>query len=89
VARVPERPWTRRSRSLGDLDQIVGLTSREVDLITSWPSPAGWDISGAGAPPGLGKCLIKVGGRPGVPVKIQITETERRLHDTNARWTTP
>jgi hypothetical protein len=21
-----------------------------------------------------------------VPVKIQITETERRLHDTNARW---
>jgi hypothetical protein len=73
---------------LGDLDQIIGLSRREVDMITSWSSPAGW---GAGAdpaqpPPGLGKCLIKVGGRPGVPVKIQITETERRLHDTNARW---
>jgi len=27
---------------LGDLGQIVGLTSREVDLITSWSSPAGW-----------------------------------------------
>ncbi len=73
---------------LGDLDQVVGLTSREVDLITSWSSPAGWGgDSAAGAPPGLGKCLIKVGGRPGVPVKIQITETGRRLHDTNARWT--
>jgi hypothetical protein len=72
---------------LGDLDQVVGLTSREVDLITSWSSPAGWggDASVA-APPGLGKCLIKVGGRPGVPVRVQITETERRLHDTNARW---
>jgi len=73
---------------LGDLDQITGLSRREVDLITSWSSPAGW---GGGAdvcqsPPGLGKCLIKVGGRPGVPVKVQITETERRLHDTNARW---
>jgi hypothetical protein len=71
----------------GDLGQIVGLSHREVDLITSWSSPAGWSDSGA-PPPGLGKCLIKVGGRPGIPVKIQITETERRLHDTNARWAT-
>jgi hypothetical protein len=72
---------------LGDLDQIVGLSRRETDLITSWSSPAGWGGADAGGPPpGQGKCLIKVGGRPGVPVKIQITETERRLHDTNARW---
>jgi hypothetical protein len=72
---------------LGDLDQIVGLSRRETDLITSWSSPAGWGGADADAPPpGQGKCLIKVGGRPGVPVKIQITETERRLHDTNARW---
>jgi hypothetical protein len=76
---------------LGDLDQITGLTSREVDLITSWSSPAGWggDLDVAAPPPGLGKCLIKVGGRPGVPVKIQITDTEQRLHDTNTRWATP
>jgi hypothetical protein len=74
---------------LGDLDQIVGLSQREVDLITSWSSPAGWGgpADATAPPPGLGKCLIKVGGRPGVPVKIQITRTERRLHDTNARWT--
>jgi len=73
---------------LGDLDQIIGLSRREVDMITSWSSPAGW--TGADdptqPPPGLGKCLLKVGGRPGVPVKIQITATERRLHDTNIRW---
>jgi hypothetical protein len=73
---------------LGDLGQIVGLSQREIDLITSWSSPVGWSGgTGPAAPsPGLGKCLIKVGGRPGVPVKVQITATERRLHDTNARW---
>jgi hypothetical protein len=73
---------------LGDLDQITGLSRREVEMITSWSSPAGWGggADTAQAPPGLGKCLIKVGGRPGVPVRIQVTETERRLHGTNARW---
>lgn len=75
---------------LGDLDQIIGLSRREVDLITSWSSPAGWGAPDAGQPPpGLGKCLLKVGGRPGVPVKVQITATEARLHDTNARWHPP
>jgi hypothetical protein len=72
---------------LDDLGQVVGLSRRETDLITSWSSPAGWGDSAAAAPPGLGKSLIKVGGRPGIPVKIQLTETERLLHDTNARWT--
>ena len=75
---------------LGDLDQITGLSRREVDMITSWSSPAGWGSTDdpSQPPPGLGKCLIKVGGRPGVPVKIQVTAIERRLHDTNARWHT-
>jgi hypothetical protein len=72
---------------LGDLDQIIGLSRRETDLITSWSSPAGWNGgTDASQPPGLGRCLIKVGGRPGVPVRIQLTPTERRLHDTNTRW---
>jgi len=73
---------------LGDLDKIVGLSRREIEMITSWSSPAGWASAGGGAepPPGQGRCLIKVGGRPGIPVKIQITDTERELHDTNARW---
>jgi hypothetical protein len=72
---------------LGDLGEVTGLSRREADLITSWSSPAGWGEEAAATAPGLGKCLLKVGGRPGIPVKIQITSTERRLHDTNARWT--
>lgn len=75
---------------MGDLDQIVGMSEREVSMITSWSSPAGWNAqAGPGAaPPGMGKCLLKVGGRPGVPVRVQLTDTELRLHDTNARWRT-
>ncbi|CAM5662223.1 hypothetical protein STENM223S_03427 [Streptomyces tendae] len=38
-------------------------------------------------PPGRGRFLIKVGGRPGIPIKVSITDTERALHDTNTRWT--
>jgi hypothetical protein len=72
---------------LGDLGEVTGLSRREADLITSWSSPSGWGEEAAATAPGLGKCLLKVGGRPGIPVKIQITSTERRLHDTNARWT--
>ena len=72
---------------LAGLGQVTGLSRREEDLVTSWSSPPGWGHATATAPPpGLGKCLLKVGGRPGVPVRIEITETERRLHDTNARW---
>jgi hypothetical protein len=73
---------------LGDLDKIVGLSRREVEMITSWSSPSGWGSAGdtAEPPPGQGRCLLKVGGRPGIPVKIHITDTERALHDTNARW---
>ena len=38
-------------------------------------------------PPGRGRFLIKVGGRPGIPIKVAITDAERRLHNTNTRWT--
>ena len=73
---------------LGDLDQIVGLSRREVEMITSWSSPVGWGGAGDGTepPPGLGHALVKVGGRPGVPIRTAITATEADLHNTNARW---
>ena len=70
-----------------DLGQVVGLTQREIDLVSSWSSPPGWAAHGANEePPGRGKFLIKVGGRPGIPIKVTITETEKHLHDTNTRW---
>ncbi|MFI1539445.1 ATP/GTP-binding protein [Streptomyces anandii] len=71
-----------------ELGKVVGLSRREIELVSSWSSPAGWGVSGEHEePPGRGRFLIKVGGRPGIPIKVVITEAERRLHDTNTRWT--
>lgn len=70
------------------LEQIVALSEKERRLVTEWASPPAWD-PGTGqqaAPPGRGKFLIKVGGRPGIAVDVQLTPAELQLHDTNRRW---
>jgi hypothetical protein len=70
-----------------DLGKVVGLSRREIDLVSSWSSPPGWAQNGENEePPGRGRFLIKVGGRPGIPIRVTITDTERHLHDTNTRW---
>lgn len=70
-----------------ELGRVVGLSEREIDLVSSWSSPPGWAVTGGHEePPGRGRFLIKVGGRPGIPIKVAITQTERDLHDTNSRW---
>ncbi|MEU8820044.1 ATP/GTP-binding protein [Actinoplanes sp. NPDC048796] len=71
-----------------ELGRIVGLSRREIDMVSSWSSPPGWASTGVhDEPPGRGNFLIKVGGRPGIPIRMAITDTERHLHDTNTRWT--
>ena len=37
-------------------------------------------------PPGRGNFLVKVGGRPGIPVHVALTKVEEALNDTNKRW---
>lgn len=73
-------------RSLRD---VMRLSSAEEALVTSWQDPPAWDATSGRqtAPPGRGKFLIKVGGRPGIPVEVVLTPTEVALHDTNKRWT--
>ncbi|WP_446046157.1 ATP/GTP-binding protein [Streptomyces olivaceus] len=74
-------------QEMEDLGQVVGLSRREIELVSSWSSPPGWAAHGdREEPPGRGRFLIKVGGRPGIPIKVAITDTERHLHDTNKRW---
>ncbi|MEU6355012.1 ATP/GTP-binding protein [Streptomyces sp. NPDC047072] len=71
-----------------DLGKVVGLSRREIELVSSWSSPPGWGTAGENEePPGRGRFLIKVGGRPGIPIKVAITDAERHLHNTNTRWT--
>ncbi|MDX3319636.1 ATP/GTP-binding protein [Streptomyces sp. ME03-5684b] len=72
-----------------ELGRVVGMSRREIELVSSWSSPPGWGVSGDhDEPPGRGRFLIKVGGRPGIPIRVAITDAERRLHNTNTRWTT-
>jgi hypothetical protein len=67
------------------LRDVTHFSRKEEQQITSWTTPASWTPSAT--PPGLGKCLIKVGRKPGLPVRIRKTSVEAGLHNTNQLWT--
>ena len=75
-------------RELPMLTQIVQLSKTEAELLADWSAPASWDpTTGAEAePPGRGKFLLKVGGRPGIPIRVELTRSEAAVNDTNQRW---
>lgn len=66
----------------------VNLSSREGQMGTEWSAPATFDVRTGreGDPHGRGKFLIKVGSRPGIPVKVALTQAELAINDTNKRW---
>ena len=66
------------------LTSAVALSRSEQNLVMSWQNPPGW--SPDQEPPGRGKFLIKVGGHPGIPVHVELTEEERYINDTNKAW---
>ncbi|WP_249011187.1 hypothetical protein [Conexibacter sp. DBS9H8] len=69
------------------LTAVVPLSDAEQQLLASWQDPPAWTTTGAGAtPPGRGNFLVKVGGRPGIPIHVGLTSSERALHDTNRLW---
>lgn len=65
---------------------VIGISDAESRRITSWTTPTGWEPGAT--PPGRGHFLIKVGGRPGIPIVTKLTDRELALHDTNHRWHT-
>jgi hypothetical protein len=73
---------------LAALEDLVPLTRAERRMLVDWSTPPAWNPqTGALAePPGLGRFLIKVGARPGIPIRTELTSEELRLHDTNQRW---
>ncbi|GAA2148867.1 ATP/GTP-binding protein [Actinomadura napierensis] len=70
------------------LTEVVRMSSAERDMIVDWSSPPSWDpsLNKDGDPPGRGKFLVKVGGRPGIPFHVDFTPAEREVNDTNKRW---
>ncbi len=58
------------------LEEIIRLSQRERDLVTQWSTPPAWnpDAGTQAEPPGLGRFLIKVGGRPGIAIRGELTD---------------
>ena len=70
------------------LNSAINMSGAEQDMLQGWQDPPAWDpVSGTEAdPPGRGKFLIKVGGRPGIPLSVELTEAEKHINDTNKLW---
>lgn len=70
------------------LNEAVMMSHAEEQMLIGWSAPPSWDPqSGREAePPGRGKFLVKVGGRPGIPFQVTLTQVERAVNDTNKRW---
>lgn len=90
-------PWRKSSGGLPAsemplLTAAIPLSRQEQQKLISWQDPPAWDSRGVDVePPGRGKFLIKVGGRPGIPVQIGLTSIEKTdgLNDTDTRWHDP
>lgn len=72
------------------LTSAVPMSEAEQAMLASWQDPPAWDPSTGheAEPPGRGRFLIKVGGRPGIPIKVELTRAELSVNDTNKLWHT-
>ena len=76
------------SAEMPQLTSAIPLSTAEQNLLIGWQDPPAWDpVAGREtAPPGQGRFLLKVGGRPGIPIKVDLTPTELAINDTNRLW---
>ncbi|WP_431031077.1 hypothetical protein [Plantibacter sp. RU18] len=75
-------------------DTSISLNEKERAHVAGWRTPRSFRTRRTRTgrpkpPPGAGKALIKVGDATGIAVQTIIVDEERRLHDTNQRWTKP
>ena len=70
------------------LTSAVPFSYAEQEMLIGWQDPPAWDPSTGREvePPGRGKFLVKVGGRPGIPIDVQLTAAELGINDTNKLW---
>jgi hypothetical protein len=70
------------------LNRVIRISDAEAGLATSWTTPPAWNsaTSAPGDPPGRGNFLIKVGGRAGLPVHLDLAPAEVDWHNTAKRW---
>lgn len=77
-------------REMGNLEEVFAMTTEEKSMITDWSAEAqiNPDTGRAAEPPGLGKFLLKIGKKPGVPFRTVMTsvELDSGVGDTNKAW---
>ena len=79
---------------MAKLRRVMPLSQAESARLVSWADPGSWsrlaqNRSAHGAPrqaPGVGKFMVKVGGRPGISVMVRLTQVEIDMNNTNKRW---
>lgn len=73
--------------SAGELERVNlqrPLTTEEQGLVASWSAPSITGVDGTNQKhPGRGKYLIKIGTRAGAPARLDLTEAETKLYDTD------
>jgi len=81
-------PLAELGDQTGQLGSVVNLSHAERGLLAGWQAPPAWDTEAdqEAAPPGRGKFLIKVGGRPGIPLDVTLTPAEKELSMGSRRW---
>ena len=75
-------------KEMGNLATVFALSHAEEEMITSWSSEGSVnpETGQASSPPGMGHFLLKIGKKPGVPLRTVLTEVERDVNDTNRSW---
>lgn len=69
------------------LNQVVPLSFAEQSELISWSGREAWSRRTENSVmPGRGQFMIKVGGRPGIPLRVALTDAELGVNDTNQRW---
>ncbi|WKV15917.1 hypothetical protein LP422_24125 [Janibacter limosus] len=72
---------------MGNLREVFGLSRAEVSQLSDWIAEAPVDPGGkAGLRPGAGNFLLKTGKEAGVPLHVQLTDTEIDNTNTNRDW---
>lgn len=73
-------------KEMGNLTQVFSMPEKERQMITTWSDVHSTSGKESGKPPGLGLFLLKLGSKPGIPFRVDLSPLEKNVNDTNERW---
>lgn len=71
-----------------NLRKVKRFSDKEIDQLVEWSAEGTINPSTGetNPPPGRGHFLLKTSNAPGIPFRVDMTEPEHRIHDTNEAW---